>query len=61
MREEMLMTGKTICGLLKPLIGKSGSVFMLVSRVFYERDAPGQTIGSSNTAASSAMAFWMSA
>ena len=26
------MTGKTICGLLKPLIGKSGSISMIVSR-----------------------------
>jgi hypothetical protein len=32
-REEMLMTGETICELLQPLIGKSGSVFMVVSRV----------------------------
>ena len=27
------MTGETVCELLKPLIGKSGSVFMVVSRV----------------------------
>jgi hypothetical protein len=27
------MTGETICDLLKPLIGKSGSVSMLVSRI----------------------------
>jgi hypothetical protein len=26
------MTGETICDLLKPLIGKSGSIFMVVSR-----------------------------
>jgi hypothetical protein len=27
------MTGETICGLLKPLIGKPGSIFMIVSRI----------------------------
>jgi len=27
------MTGETICDLLKPLIGKSGTVFMVVSRI----------------------------
>lgn len=26
------MTGETVCDLLKPLIGKSGSIFMMVSR-----------------------------
>jgi len=27
------MTGETICDLLTPLIGKSGTVFMVVSRI----------------------------
>jgi hypothetical protein len=27
------MTGETICDLLKPLIGKSGSISMVVSRI----------------------------
>jgi len=27
------MTGETLCDLLKPLIGKSGSIFMVVSRI----------------------------
>jgi hypothetical protein len=27
------MTGETICDLLKPLIGKSGSISLLVSRI----------------------------
>jgi hypothetical protein len=27
------MTGDTICDLLKPLIGKSGTVFLMVSRI----------------------------
>ena len=27
------MTGETMCDLLKPLIGKSGSIFMIVSRI----------------------------
>jgi hypothetical protein len=27
------MTGDTICDLLKPLIGKSGTIFMMVSRI----------------------------
>ena len=27
------MTGETICDLLKPLIGKSGSISMIVSRI----------------------------
>jgi len=27
------MTGETVCDLLKPLIGKSGSIFMVVSRI----------------------------
>ncbi len=27
------MTGETICELLKPLIGKSGSVFLVVRRI----------------------------
>ena len=32
-REAMRMTGETICDLLTPLIGKSGTVFMVVSRI----------------------------
>jgi hypothetical protein len=27
------MTGDTICDLLKPLIGKSGTIFLMVSRI----------------------------
>jgi hypothetical protein len=27
------MTGDTICDLLKPLIGKSGTIFLVVSRI----------------------------
>jgi len=27
------MTGETMCGLLKPLIGKSGSISIVVSRI----------------------------
>lgn len=27
------MTGEAICDLLKPLIGKSGSIFLVVSRI----------------------------
>jgi hypothetical protein len=27
------MTGETICGLLQPLVGKSGSISMVVSRI----------------------------
>jgi hypothetical protein len=27
------MTGETVCDLLKPLIGKPGSIFMAVSRI----------------------------
>lgn len=27
------MTGETICDLLNPLIGKSGTIFMMVSRI----------------------------
>ena len=27
------MTGETICDLLKPFVGKSGSIFMVVSRI----------------------------
>lgn len=27
------MTGETICDLLRPLIGKSGTIFLMVSRI----------------------------
>ena len=27
------MTGETVCDLLRPLIGKSGAIFMVISRV----------------------------
>jgi len=30
---RQLMTGETLCELLRPLIGKSGSIAMIVSRV----------------------------
>jgi len=31
--EAIRMTGETICDLITPLIGKSGTVFMVVSRI----------------------------
>ena len=37
------MTGETICDLLKPLIGKSGSISMVVSRIGQIGFATGET------------------
>ncbi len=37
------MTGETICDLLTPLIGKSGSIFMVVSRIGQIGFARGET------------------
>jgi hypothetical protein len=37
------MTGETLCELIKPLIGKSGTISMIVSRIGHIGLAAGQT------------------